>query len=182
MGFIEKVRGTDPTHDNSGEVRKTMRYLRVLVAAPLFSMLLLTGPTASAGPHMGLSFNVNLGAPVVVAEPPDMVLIPGMSVYFVPGGDVDVFFYGGYWWEPVGPKWYRSRSLDGHWVAVSPRSVPGPLYRVPADYRARYARGKHIPYGQWKKGHRGHWDEGRSRKHEGRQSGDRGHGHGRGND
>jgi len=127
---------------------------------------------------MGLNFNINLGAPVIVAEPPDLVLIPGTSVYYVPGGDVDVFFHGGYWWEPVGPRWYRSRSLNGGWVAVSPRFVPASFHRIPDDYRVRYGRAKHIPYGQWKKGHRGGWDEGRGHGNEGRHGGGRGHGRG----
>lgn len=157
-----------------------MRHLKLLVVAPLLSVFLLTGPQASAGTRVGLNFNINLGVPVVVPEPPDLVVIPGTSVYFIPGGDVDVFFYGGYWWEPVGPRWYRSRSLNGRWVAVSSRFVPAPFYRIPDDYRIRYGRAEHIPYGQWKKGHHGGWDEGRGHGNEGRHGGGRGHGHGQG--
>lgn len=159
-----------------------MRRIRMILAVPLLSMALLAGFQTPAESRVGVSFNINLGVPVVVAEPPDLVMIPGMSVYFVPGGDVDVFFYGGYWWEPVGSRWYRARSLGERWVAVPPRAVPGPLFRVPGDYRVRYGRASRIPYGQWKKSHGGHWSEGRRHGGEDRHGEGRGHGHGRGGD
>lgn len=159
-----------------------MRRIKFLLAVPLMSIFLMAGPQAVAEGRVGLNFNINLGVPVVVPEPPDMVVIPGTSVSFIPGGSVDVFFYGGYWWEPLGPRWYRTRSLGGRWVPVSSRAVPAPLFRIPDDYRGRYGRAKHIPYGHWKRSHGGDWARGRRHEREERHGGGRGHGHGRGDD
>ncbi|MBU5637159.1 hypothetical protein KOM00_10480 [Geomonas sp. Red69] len=115
-----------------------------------------------------VSLSINIGPPVVVGAPPAMVMVPGTSVYFAPGLDVDIFFYGGYWWSPRGNRWYRSTDYDGPWRTVARSSVPRTVYRVPREYREIYAKERHIPYGQWKK-------EGHGGNHRGR-------GHGRGND
>ena len=96
--------------------------------------------------------NINLGPPpILVAEPPEMVAIPGSRVYFVPQPNVDVFYYNGYWWSPRGNKWYRARAYNGPWKTIIRLRVPAPVYRVPKDYRVRYEKEQHIPYGQWKK-------------------------------
>lgn len=123
-----------------------------------------------------VSLSVNIGPPVVIGAPSAMVMVPGTSVYFAPGFDVDIFFYGGYWWSPRGDRWYRAIDYGGPWRVVARSSVPRPVYRVPGDYRHVYAKERHIPYGQWKKGRGGH---GRHEKHEKRGHGG---GHGRGHD
>jgi len=96
--------------------------------------------------------DINIGPPpIVVAAPPAVVMVPRSKVYFVPDPYVDVFFYNGYWWSPRGNRWYRSRAYKGPWGVVDQRYVPGPVHRVPRDYRTVYEKEKHIPYGQWKK-------------------------------
>ncbi len=143
----------------------------------VLAVLLLCGLPGLARAEVNV--NINIGPPVVVAEPPEVALIPGIGVYFVPGGDVDLFFNAGFWWSPRGTRWYRARAYDGPWVVVERRVVPGPVIRVPRDYRARYVKVKRVPYGQWKKSHHRRYDdrgEGHSRggNHRGRG---RGHGH-----
>ncbi|MDO9555768.1 MAG: hypothetical protein Q7J40_04220 [Atribacterota bacterium] len=86
-----------------------------------------------------------------VHEPRVVVMIPSSRVYFVPNLSFDLFFYNGYWWSPRGNKWYRARAYNGPWGIIERRYVPAPVYRVPKDYRARYEKQQHIPYGQWKK-------------------------------
>ena len=125
--------------------------------------LLIAAPAAAE-----VSLSINIGPPIVVAPPAAMVMVPGTGVYFAPGLDVDIFFYGGYWWSPRGDRWYRATGYDGPWRMVRRSSVPRVVYRVPRDYRHVYAGERHIPYGQWKKG-------GGQRMHEGREHG-RGHG------
>jgi hypothetical protein len=100
-----------------------------------------------------VSVNINLGPPVVVAEPPHMVLVPRSRVYFSPDPQVDIFFYGGYWWSPRGDRWYRARAHNGPWGVIERRRVPREVIVVPRDYRRRFEREKPIPYGQWKKEH-----------------------------
>ena len=133
--------------------------------------------TAQAGVNVGV--NLNIGPPpIVVPAPPEVVPIPNIGVYFVPGLSFDVFFYNGYWWSPRGDRWYRARAYDGPWRTVDRRYVPRPVYRVPRDYRTVYGHERHIPYGEWRERHyRGERHEGRG---EYRERGERGeHGHGR---
>lgn len=145
----------------------TGKLLRRAAQAVLCAGIMIgTGIDAGAD----VSVNINLGPPpIAVAQPPALVLVPGTSVYFVPEVDYDVFYYDGYWWSPRGDRWYRSRAYDGPWRGVSRRVVPPPVYRVPRDYREVYVHERHIPYGQWKKEHRGHGhDRGEHRGHGGK--------------
>lgn len=147
--------------------------------AIIAGFLIAMPPCAGAG----VNINVNLGPPpITVAEPPALVLVPATGVYFVPGISFDVFYYGGYWWSPRGERWYRARNYDGPWRGVSRSVVPGPVYRVPRDYREVYAHERHIPYGQWKKEHRHGGGHGHGKKHDdyGRGHGHEGKGHGHG--
>jgi len=138
---------------------------RILVALVL---LPLAGLAANAAPaHAGVDVNVNLGLPVVIEQPPEMVVIPRSNVYFAPGVSVDLFFYDNRWWNRRGDRWYRANDYNGPWAAVGRRHVPASVYRVPANYRTVYVREKRVPYGHWKKSHR---------KHDGKHY--KGHGHG----
>lgn len=132
------------------------RRVQGIMGAALLGALLV-----SAAPERALaevSVNINIGPPpIVVPEPPEVVLVPRTGIYFVPGLTFDVFFYNGYWWSPRGDRWYRARAYNGPWTIIDRRYVPRPVVRVPGDYRSRFERERHIPYGQWKKerGHRG---------------------------
>lgn len=127
----------------------------------LFGALLI--PCGMKEASAGVNVNINLGPPpIVVARPPEVVMIPGLPIYFVPNLDIDVFFYNGYWWSPRGGYWYRSRAYNGPWRGIDRRYVPAPLFRVPRDYQGIYKRERRIPYGQWKhreKAERGGWKE-----------------------
>ncbi len=61
---------------------------------------------------------------MVVAEPAEVVLLPGSQVYFVADGGPDLFFYAGFWWSPRGDRWFRSRVYNGPWIVVERRHVP----------------------------------------------------------
>ncbi len=144
-----------------------MRYARALFAFPILAAFLASGTPAFARSDFGVNLNVNLGPPpVLVAPPPELVLIPGSGVYFIPSVSADIFFYDGYWWSPRGPRWYRSQSPNGPWIIIESRFIPRPVYRVPRDYRVVYRHERHIPYGQWKKEHGDHWG-GRNHGHRG---------------
>lgn len=131
-----------------------------------------------------VNININLGPPpVVVAEPPAVILVPGSAVYFIPDAGADFFFHAGFWWSPRGDRWYRSHAHNGPWERVERRIVPVQIIRVPRDYRVRYGKAKHIPYGQWKKEHHRKGDDngrrkGTSDRKAHRKPGKRGNGHG----
>ena len=136
---------------------------------------------ASAGVNVGIGINIG-PPPIVVPAPPEVVLVPRSNVYFVPGVDFDVFFYNGFWWSPRGDRWYRARAYNGPWGIINRRYVPGPVFRVPHDYRHMYGRERHIPYGEWRERHgRGGHREMREERHEHRGGGGErgGYGHGR---
>ena len=124
----------------------------VLGLVVLFGVLCALGWTKAAS--AAVQVNINLGPPPIrVAEPPEIVMIPGVRVYFVPGLEFDVFFYNGYWWSPRGDRWYRSGRYNGPWGIVQRSYVPGPLFKVPRNYRAVYKNERPINYGQFKKQH-----------------------------
>ena len=133
---------------NSG---KGFRYL--LAGAAIAAAMGFSEPARAE-----VSVNINLGPPpIVVSEPPALVMIPHSQVHFVPDPNIDVFFYGGYWWSPRGERWYRSRAYNGPWGVIERGRVPRAVVYMPPDYRTRYERERHVPYGQWKKEH-GRWD------------------------
>ncbi len=160
-----------------------LRYGKALLAFPILLAVLASGSPAFARSEFGVNLNINLGPPpVLVAPPEDLVLIPGTAVYFIPGVSADIFFFDGYWWAPRGPGWYRAYSPNGPWVIVDARVVPGPLFRIPRDYRVVYRHERHIPYGRWEREHGRHWDGREHGEHRGgREHGEHGGGerHGR---
>ncbi len=138
-----------------------VRYAKALIALPILAVFLASGTPASARGDFGVNLNLNLGPPPVLVSPPsDLVLIPSIGVYFVPGISADIFFYDGYWWAPRGPRWYRSDSPRGPWVITGGRYVPQPLYRIPRDYRSVYRHERHIPYSRWERERGGRWGRG----------------------
>lgn len=133
----------------------------VQMAAGLFALLwVLLCPSPG---HAGVDVNINIGPPaVVVAAPPEMIVIPQTMVYFAPDVGVDLFFSVGYWWTPKEGRWFRARAYNGPWVVVEHRHVPVEIVRLPRDYRRVYVREKRIPYGQLKK----HWEHRRWERRE----------------
>lgn len=131
----------------------------------LWSLLALVGNSETLA---GVQIGVNIGPPaIVVAAPPEVVAVPGSQVYFVPQPGIDIFFYGGYWWSPRGDRWYRALAYNGPWVVIKRRFVPGPVIAVPRDYRERFAKERHIPYGEWNKA--GRHGQRAERKHDQRE-------------
>lgn len=135
------------------------------------------------GVRAEVNLNINIGPPpVIVAEPANVALVPGSGVYFVVDSGPDLFFHMGFWWSPRGDRWYRSEAYGGPWVVVKRSIVPVQVVRVPRDYRVRYAKVKHVPYGQWKKAHGKKSHEngrhgGNHDRHENQKSGKRGNDH-----
>ncbi len=133
-------------------------------------------PVAQMEAAAEVNVNINFSPPpVVVAEPPAVVMVPHSQVYFVPDPHVDVFFYGGFWWSPRGEVWYRAKAYNGPWIVVDRYYVPAPIHHVPRDYRVIYERERHIPYGQWKKQMKRHEKEERREWKESRKEHEHGH-------
>lgn len=112
----------------------------------------LSGSLATV--QAGIDFNINFGPPsIIIAEPPEIIMIPQTGIYYVTDRKYDIFFYNGFWWSPRGGRWYRSAQFNGKWDAMHRKDVPRHLIIIPRDYRNLYKKEVHINYGQWKKKH-----------------------------
>ena len=110
-------------------------------------LVLVSAKTAQAE----VNVNINIGPPpIVVSEPPEVVMMPQTGIYFVPSASFDVFFYDGYWWSPRGDRWYRANQYKGPWGIVQRNYIPAPLFKVPNNYRVVYKKERPINYKQWK--------------------------------
>ena len=137
----------------------------------LFGAILLASAIAvpvSTMAEVGISIGISLPPPVVFSAPPEVVVIPDApDVYVVPDLDVDIFFWGGWWWRPWEGRWYRSRYYDRGWAYY--REVPSFFFSVDPGWRGYY-RGhdwhghrwnyERIPYGQLRRNWRG-WRDNR---------------------
>jgi hypothetical protein len=141
--------------------------MRSLAIALLLAACVLLVAPAQAEVNVNIGIGIPIPAPVfVVPAPPAVVVVPGVAapVYYAPGLEVDIFFYGGWWWTPNQGSWFRSRAYSGPWGFV--QRPPAVFVNMPHNYREMVVKEKHIPYGQLKK----HWREW-DRRHEGREHG-----------
>jgi hypothetical protein len=167
----------------------TKKVFIVIAACALFLPAVLLFPvTGSAGlPAPPLP-------PLLVPVPPPVLLIPGTYAYFAPDVDVDLIFYGGFWYRPFGGGWYRASHYSGPWGFVPVGRVPGVLINLPPGFRNVPPGHERIPHGQLKKSWKAwerdrHWDkpgkpkkQGKAAKKKLKEGGrfDRGEGHGKG--
>ena len=109
-----------------------------------------------------VSVQINI-PPLVISAPPVVAVIPGTYVYFSPEVEVDLFFYGGYWYRPYRGGWYRAYSYNGPWSYID--RAPRALYHLPPNYRAMSGYSyRHIPYNDlsrnWRAWQRGkYWEK-----------------------
>jgi len=135
----------------------------------LLALVLIFPISTMAEVHIGIS--IPLPPPIVFAAPPQVVVIPETYVYADPDLDVDIFFYGGWWWRPWEGRWYRSRDYNSGWGYYD--HAPGFHRRIPSgwrnDYRERRWKGhqwnhQRIPHQQVQQNWRGwkkdrHWEK-----------------------
>lgn len=72
-----------------------------------------------------------------VSAYPDLVLVPGLPVYYAPRLQRNYFFYDGLYWVFEGDNWYASEWYDGPWSYVRVDYVPVFILRVPVYYYRR---------------------------------------------
>jgi hypothetical protein len=121
--------------------------------------------------QVNISVGINLPPPppLVIPAPPPMFVIPRTYVYFAPDVDVDIFFYGGYWYRPYRGYWYRSGAYNGKWVYLAPNKVPPVLLNLPPDFRRVPPGYRHIAYADVKKNWKS-WEKNKYwEKHGGRE-------------
>lgn len=111
--------------------------LRTASIAVLAALAALAAPASaqiSIGiglPHVGIDIGYN------VQSYPNLRLVPGYPVYYVPGMDANYFYYDGMFWIFQGDYWYSSAWYNGPWQVVGPADVPDYVLRVPVGYYGR---------------------------------------------
>jgi len=101
----------------------------------------------------GVSLNVSSGSSNIhFSTEPEVVVVPGSTVYYYEAPQYDVFRYGRYWYVDRGGMWYRARSYQGPFTVVRVDYVPRAIMVVPASYH-RHDNGKHKG---WYKQHNKH--------------------------
>jgi len=93
----------------------------------------LPGPALA---QVNVSVGIAIPTPFVFASPPQLVLLPGSSVYVVPDLGQDLFYVDGWWWRPWEGRWYRSQYRDRDWSYYE--NTPSFYGGVPRDWRNRY--------------------------------------------
>ena len=97
-----------PVMDKGGNKMKKLLFGTMLLAL----VIVVPIPTMAA---VDISIGISLPPPIVFAAPPEVIVIPETYVYVVPDIDVDIFFWGGWWWRPWEGRWYRSQYYDRGW-------------------------------------------------------------------
>ncbi len=131
-----------------------------LILGILFVVFVGSPAISGARVDVNIGINVPPPGPFIMPAPPEVVVIPGTYVYFIPTLGVDVFFYGGYWYRPHHGHWYRASSYNGHWGLLEDRRVPSVLIHLPGDFRRMPPGYRHIPYGELHNNWRG-WEKNR---------------------
>lgn len=84
--------------------------------------------------------NVQVGIPlppaIVITTDLDLIPIPLTDAYAAPDVDVEIYFWGGWWWRPWQGRWYRSRHYNSGWAYYN--RVPAFYPRVHPRWREAY--------------------------------------------
>ena len=110
--------------------------MKKVLFATMLLVLVIVVPIPTMA-QVGISVSIGLPPPIAFAEPPAVIVIPDApDVYVVPGIDVDLFFWNGWWWRPWQGGWYRSRYYNRGWGYYS--NVPSFYYDVDPGWRGYY--------------------------------------------
>jgi hypothetical protein len=87
--------------------------------------------------EVNISIGFPLPPPIIFPAPPEVIVMPDTNyVYIVPDIEVDVFFWGGWWWRPWEGRWYRSHYYDRGWAYYN--NVPSFYFDVDPGWRGYY--------------------------------------------
>jgi hypothetical protein len=91
----------------------------------------------SVSAQVSISVSIGLPPPITFTAPPEVIVLPDTDdVYVVPGIDVDLFFWDGWWWRLWDGHWYRSHHYDRGWTYY--RNIPRFYYDVDPSWRVYY--------------------------------------------
>jgi hypothetical protein len=105
-----------------------------------------TAGAASAELYYGFHVGITNAPPpptIVYRDPPEVIVVPGTTVYVADPGDndCDLFRVGGLWYASRGGYWYKARSHRGPFVVTDARRVPRAIFNAPARYWRHHPHG-----------------------------------------
>jgi hypothetical protein len=107
--------------------------------------LLHVAPAHAADVSVGVNIGIPVPPPpVVIATPPQVVIVPGSPVYYAPSVGFNLFVYHGRYYRFHEGHWFIATAHGGPWAFVARDKVPQPVLAVPVTYYK-------IPPGQAKK-------------------------------
>ncbi len=114
-----------------GEIKMNKLFL----GAIFLTLAVVVPIPAIAGVSVGIG--ISLPPPVVFEAPPAVVVLPDTDdVYVVPDIDVDIYFWGGWWWRLWEGRWYRSHYYNRGWAYYN--HVPRFYFDVDPGWRGYY--------------------------------------------
>jgi len=113
--------------------------MKKLLLGSLFLALAIVVPIQTmAGVDVNIAIGFPLPPPIVFEAPPPVIVLPDThAVYAVPGIEVDLFFWNGWWWRPWEGRWYRSRYYNRGWAYYN--KVPSFYFDVDPGWRGYYS-------------------------------------------
>ena len=110
--------------------------MKKMLLGTLFLALASIAPNQAVA-EVNISIGVSLPPLIRFQAPPDVIVIPDTDyVYAVPGIDVDMYFWNGFWWRLWEGRWYRSHYYDRGWGYYG--NVPSFYFDVDPGWRTYY--------------------------------------------
>jgi len=95
--------------------------------------------SAASATASDIKIDIGLGIPpirppIVLTTPPQLVVVPGTSVYYAPEMPTNYFFYKGRYYTAVNNIWSMAPAYNGPWAVIQIGRVPTPILSVPVEY------------------------------------------------
>jgi hypothetical protein len=98
-------------------------------------IMLVSAASAAADVKVNIGLGIpSVAPPVVITTPPQLVVVPGTSVYYAPEMPTNYFFYKGRYYTVVNGVWSTAPVYNGPWAVIQIGQVPPPVLSVPVEY------------------------------------------------
>ncbi len=112
-------------------MKRALVFASIVVTAAA-GLAVIPQPAQAGGVNIGI--NIGPPPPIVVASPPQFVVVPDTPVSYAPGVGADLFVYGGRYYRYYDDAWFTAPAYGGPWTFVAFERVPPPVLAVPASY------------------------------------------------
>lgn len=110
---------------------------RLLLGTTLLVLVMAVSVPAMAAVDIHIGIPLPPPPPILFPKPPEVIVLPDTDdVYVAPDIDVDLLFWGGWWWRLWEGRWYRSHYYDRAWGYYD--NVPRFYFDVDPGWRGYY--------------------------------------------